>query len=374
MLKWPTSWSERPKNRPNAGNGQLCKFHNEYGHGTDECHHLRDELERLERENRLTKYVANTYNLERKQGQERYPEKQRDDRRAPALPPPPPRLPRGGNPTIQTIHMIMGGHTEGDSGRARRKSVESVTEWRGEVHHIFEDIGIGFGSGDSIRIQSPHTDALVIRAHIGGYNIERVFIDTESSVDVMFVDCFKRMGLKPTIEPVATSLFGFAGESVRVTGRVEFTMTLGEEHYQQSRTIKFILVDAPSQYNVILGRHVISEFVAVISMAHLMMKFPVEDAKQRVIGVEVVRGDQQMARKCYVQSVRTLETYKRAGDGRREEDVEVERKRRKEGESKVAEYEPGELLTLMIDPRDPEKKCEWDSRCLLSHGKLWSKC
>lgn len=137
MLRWPTTWSERPKNHPNAGNGQLCKFHNKYGHGTDEYHQLRDELERLVRENRLTKYVANTRNLEWKQGEERHPEGQRDERQAPALPPPPPRPPRGGNPNIQTIHMIMGGPTEGDSGRARRKSVEAMTEWRGEVHYIF---------------------------------------------------------------------------------------------------------------------------------------------------------------------------------------------------------------------------------------------
>lgn len=41
LLKWPGTWSERPKNHPNAGNGQLCKFHNEYGHITDDCHHLR---------------------------------------------------------------------------------------------------------------------------------------------------------------------------------------------------------------------------------------------------------------------------------------------------------------------------------------------
>lgn len=53
-------------------------------------------------------------------------------------------------------------------------------------------------------------------------------------MDVMFLDCFRRMGLKSNIEPVATSLFGFAGESVRVTGRVEFTVTLGNEHHQQS--------------------------------------------------------------------------------------------------------------------------------------------
>lgn len=41
---------------------------------------------------------------------------------------------------------------------------------------------------------------------------------------------------------------------MRVTGRVELTMKLGDEYYQRARTLNFILVDASSQYNVILWR------------------------------------------------------------------------------------------------------------------------
>lgn len=63
-----------------------------------------------------------------------------------------------------------------------------------------------------------------------------------------------------------------------------------------------------------------------------------------------------MARKCYVQSVKVLETHKGAGDRRREEDVEVKCKRRKECEGNAAEYEAGELLSIMIDPEYPEKQ------------------
>lgn len=45
--------------KPNTyGNGRLCKFNNEYGHDTDECSHLKDELDRLIRDNRLKKFIA----------------------------------------------------------------------------------------------------------------------------------------------------------------------------------------------------------------------------------------------------------------------------------------------------------------------------
>lgn len=66
------------------------------------------------------------------------------------------------------------------------------------------------------------------------------------------------------VERVETSLFGFPGESVRVTGRVELQMTPGEGHLRQLRTINFMLVDAPSQYNVMLGRLAINAYTAII--------------------------------------------------------------------------------------------------------------
>lgn len=73
-LRWPSTWAPQPKKPMTYGNGKLCKFHNEYGHGTEECSHLRDEIERLVRENRLNKYVAR---------QRRAEEERREDRREP---------------------------------------------------------------------------------------------------------------------------------------------------------------------------------------------------------------------------------------------------------------------------------------------------
>lgn len=47
-----------PKKPSTFRNGKLCKFHNEYGHGTEECSHLKDEIERLVRDSKLSRYVA----------------------------------------------------------------------------------------------------------------------------------------------------------------------------------------------------------------------------------------------------------------------------------------------------------------------------
>lgn len=57
-LKCPTTWPPHPKKPATYGNGKLCKFHNEYGHGTEVCSHQKDEIERLIQENRLSKYVG----------------------------------------------------------------------------------------------------------------------------------------------------------------------------------------------------------------------------------------------------------------------------------------------------------------------------
>lgn len=58
--------------------------------------------------------------------------------------------------------------------------------------------------------------------------MERIFVDTGSSVDVTYLDCFRRMNLAADIKSVGTSMFGFAGEEVRVYGRVQLPMVLGD--------------------------------------------------------------------------------------------------------------------------------------------------
>lgn len=100
--------------------------------------------------------------------------------------------------------MILGGPTEGDSNKSRRARLDSIRNWvAGEsVQSVYKGPSVEFNERDWKYIQRPQTDALVIRADIGGCNLERVFVDTGSSVDVMYLDCFKKMNLLTDVKPV----------------------------------------------------------------------------------------------------------------------------------------------------------------------------
>lgn len=69
----------------------------------------------------------------------------------------------------------------------------------------------------------------------------------------MFTDCFLKIRSTARVEMVGSSLFVFTGKGVRVTGKVELYMVLSERTLTRTRIITFMLVDAPSQYNVMLG-------------------------------------------------------------------------------------------------------------------------
>lgn len=58
-------------------------------------------------------------------------------------------------------------------------------------------------------------------------------------------------------------------------------------------------VEAPSFYNIILGRPPLNALLVVISYPHLCIKYPLTNGR-----VGVIRGDQALARKCYAESVK----------------------------------------------------------------------
>ncbi|XP_042423390.1 uncharacterized protein LOC122011007 [Zingiber officinale] len=89
------------------------------------------------------------------------------------------------------IGMISGSPTGGDSNRARKGHARQLTIYAvGCSKEKAEGPEINFGPKDLEGIEIPHDDALIIKAVIANYIIRRTFIDTGSSVNIIFKQAF----------------------------------------------------------------------------------------------------------------------------------------------------------------------------------------
>ena len=81
-------------------------------------------------------------------------------------------------------------------------------------------------------------------------------------------------------------------------GSIQLVLTLGEPPCQATTTTRLLIVDAPSAYNMLLGRPSLNAIKAIPSAYHMVIKFPT------VNGVGTVQGDQRVARECYTASMK----------------------------------------------------------------------
>ncbi|KAJ3698137.1 hypothetical protein LUZ61_001842 [Rhynchospora tenuis] len=201
------------------------------------------------------------------------------------------------------IAYIAGGDASGGDtvkGRAYyANSRNTNTPSRYEVFHLHAagslvESQVSFGPEDCVGVRYPHDDAIVLMLRIHGTRVKRILVDTGSSADVLYFDALKQLNLATfPLTPMHTPLVGFAGDRVVPLGTIELDVVFGESPRDVSTKIKFIVVNAPSAYNAILGRKSLNSIGAIASTKHLMIKFPTKE------GVGVSRGEQQLSRECY---------------------------------------------------------------------------
>ncbi|KAL0361478.1 UNVERIFIED_CONTAM: hypothetical protein Sradi_3832300 [Sesamum radiatum] len=129
-------------------------------------------------------------------------------------------------PTKGIIRMITGGPTYGDSQRTRKAQVREAYGIKMKEIMEVEPVGdaplIQFNQKECSGPRIPGHDALVITALLANYEIERVFIDSGSSADILFGEAYDQMQLGDVpLEAVDTSLYGFAGEVDRGVGEAQ---------------------------------------------------------------------------------------------------------------------------------------------------------
>ena len=196
--------------------------------------------------------------------------------------------------------MISGGFAGGgEFSSARKAHLRNIRSAdMGEIQAVSKmlrlDNTITFSDSYLEGCQHPHDDPLVVRAIVANTTVHRVLIDNGSSTDIIFASAFDKMGFRrENLDPVNTHLRGFSGEKVLPLGSIQLVLTLGELPCQATTTARFLIVDAPSAYNMLLGKPSLNAVKAIPSAYHMIIKFPTMN------GVGMVRGDQRVARECY---------------------------------------------------------------------------
>ena len=244
----------------------------DYGHRTDDCIQLRKEIEYLIRRGYLRRFIAFEG---QDQGQQPQPPRQTTTQH---------QQPLG------EIHVILGGFAGGGESSSARKAHLCSIRSREEVQAVSKlprfDTAITFLDSDLEGCQHPHDDLLVIRAVVANKTIHRVLVDNGSSTDIIFASAFDKMRIgREKLAPVSTHLQGFSREKVLPLGSIQLVLTLSDPPCQATTAVKFLVIDAPSAYNILLGIPSLNAIKAIPSAYHMMIKFPTTS------GVGMVRGD-----------------------------------------------------------------------------------
>ena len=129
---------------------------------------------------------------------------------------------------------------------------------------------LSFSDADKQGTIQPHDDALVVTLRIGGYDVKRVMVDQGSPAEIMYLDLYKVLGLKPEDLTVYSSpLVSFKGKIVVPKGQIRLPVQAGTDLVE----VDFIVVDAFSPYTAIMGRPWLHSLGAVSSTLHQKVKY-----------------------------------------------------------------------------------------------------
>ncbi|GJY45570.1 reverse transcriptase domain-containing protein [Tanacetum coccineum] len=240
-----------PVEKRNAN--KFCEFHGEVGHNTNECNHLRKQIEDMLKAGKLSHIIRE---LKQSSGREQ-PKKKGET---------------SGKEKPQTILMIQ----------SRQKAIrQRITQsFSPNPKMLFPHLRDDEGA------EGP----LIIKVEIGGHQVHRICVDGGSSFEILYEHCFNR--LRPEIKnqmiPTTTSLIGFSGEIKWPLGHITLLVKIGDDEHSTSAWMDFMVVRSTSPHNGIIGRPGLRKIQAVPSTAHEMIKFPVMGGILTLKGCKII--------------------------------------------------------------------------------------
>ncbi|XP_021616527.1 uncharacterized protein LOC110617827 [Manihot esculenta] len=222
---------------------KYCQYHRTYGHDTNNCYQLINEIERLIKRGHLRNFVKK-------------PEGQRPQQ----------------NVVVERPHNQTGGPVNDGSS--------------GMINMIVGGIG-----GRMSRKGKK-------RSRMEKGAVCKILVDDGSKVNLLPYRVFQQMNI-PEEQLVRDRALvkEIGGTPMVVEEKVKVALTLGEPPLSGNHYIVFLMVKQPLNYNAILGRPMLYDFEVVTSIRYLTMKFPIES------GVGIVRGRQEEAQAVYLATV-----------------------------------------------------------------------
>ncbi|KAL0643276.1 hypothetical protein Bca4012_041566 [Brassica carinata] len=121
---------------------------------------------------------------------------------------------------------------------------------------------VTFHERETVKLDLPHDDALVIALEIEGDIFSKILVDTGSAVDIISRKTLPSLEqLIPTIKPKPTSLASFKGKSIRSLG----TIVLNTRAHNLKLKAEFTVIDHPIPFDAIVGRPWLHQMRAVPS-------------------------------------------------------------------------------------------------------------
>jgi len=164
-----------------------------------------------------------------------------------------------------------------------------------------------FTDDDFKIIDTKHIDSMVVTIEVTNFVIMKTLIDQGSSVDILYWKTFKKISLPlDTVVYFNEQIVGFSGERVDTRGYIDLDTKFGEgNECCKTIRVRYLLMDAESSYNILLGRSSLNKLGVILSTPHLAMIFS-SDTKTQSKNVVTLQSYQKTARECYAASLKIL--------------------------------------------------------------------
>ncbi|XP_074306306.1 uncharacterized protein LOC141641548 [Silene latifolia] len=249
QIRWPKPPTQSWPN-DDRDSSKIFEWHQNIGHRTEDCYRLRREVKFQVRKGNLDHLLSRGGKQDKRETANQ------------VLPSAPPVC-------TKIINVITGGSEL--SGLTYSAAKRRATEIKGDHPETSYRVSqsdlplVIFDETDVENGAEQHHNALTITLSIGNCTVRKVLVDIRSSVNLIMLETLKIMGFdKENLIKKSVPLVGFSGEIAHSVGEIIIPMYIEGVN----KLVRYLVIEGPATYNVILGRSWLYQMKAVPSTYH----------------------------------------------------------------------------------------------------------